>query len=282
MPSAQSVSVVDGSVPSTAAACRTRYRYPGFDIQIDCATALVDGDAGHWVTSCNVPPGFGQDGFHGLQIPPLRYEATAEDGFFLHEQIDLASMPTNYVPWRDVSYAYDSQHRLTEISKIAPNGVDTFDLTITARDAQGKLLAFDVTGPPLTDPMGQVFPTTAHSSHACQYDDLGRLVADQGQYDDGWKFWDETIRYDDRARRRDHTIIVDDSGETHDGTGPGLNTQHEFLDRSGQLLTASYTNPGGPLTTVVYRYDDQQRVTSRIVTISGGLSSTTDYIYECQ
>jgi hypothetical protein len=283
MPTGHTSILNEGQVPATEAACRTRWRYPKDGIQIDCSTALVDGDPDHWVTSCNVPPGLGDDGFHGLTVPPVRYEATAEDGFFLHEQIDLASMPTNYIPWRDVTYSYDSQHRLTEIVRVAPDGVTRADLVVGARDAQGNVLSFEVAGPPLRHPVtGQVFPATAHISHPLQYDSHGRLAADQGFYSDGWKFWDETIHYDDRARRRDRTIIVDDSGEIHDSGGAGLNTQHEFVDPAGRVLTISYTQPDGPSEFVVFRYDDQSRVSSKIATVPGGFSSTTDYIYECQ
>jgi hypothetical protein len=283
MPTGHTAVVADGSVPATAAACRVRWRYPKDNIQIDCSTALVDGDADHWVTSCNVPPGLGEDGFHGLEVPPLRYEATAEGGFFVHELKDLASMPTNYIPWRDVSYSYDSQHRLIEVTSVAANGVDMADSVLGPFDAQGNVLAIASTAPPLRHPVtGQVYPATAHSSHAFQYDVHGRLIADQGLYSDGWKYWDETIGYDDFARRRDRTIIVDDSGEIRDSGGAGLNTQHEFVDRAGRVLTISYTQPDGPSAFVVFRYDEQSRVSSKIVTIPGGFSSTTDYIYECQ
>lgn len=283
MPTGHTAVISDGSVPSTEAACLTRWRYPADDIQFDCSRTLVDGDPDHWVQTCNVPPGLGVDGFHGLTIPAARHEATTEDGFYLHELIELASMPTNYIPWRDVSYVYDSQHRLTEVQSVAPNGVDRSDVVIGPRDAQGNVLAIQASGPALVDPVtGQVYPATAHSSAVFQYDEHGRLVADQSVYSDGWKFWDETIGYDDRARRRDRAIIVDLSGEISEGGGAGLNTQHEFVDPAGRVLTISYTRPDGPSAFVVYRYDDQSRVSSKIVTIPGGFSSTTDYVYECQ
>jgi hypothetical protein len=193
-------------------------------------------------------------------------------------------MPTNYIPWHDVSYSYDSQHRLTEITSVAANGVDMSDVVVSSRDAEGHVLSLEASGPPLTNPVtGQVIPATAHDSSAFQYDAHGRLVADQRLYSDGWKYWDETIRYDDFARRIDRAIIVDFSGEISEGGGAGLNTMHEFVDAAGRLLTISYTRPDGPSAFVVFRYDDQSRVSSKIVTIpGGGFSSTTDYIYECQ
>jgi hypothetical protein len=284
MPSASASNLGDGSVPSTAAACLTRYSYRWLDLRIDCPTEHVGGDPDHWVTSCAIPDGFASLDLHGLEVPRLRYEATAEAGKMVHELIDLPpGLHLGFIPGHDVSYIYDSQRRLAEIVKLDVNDVEFYDLVVGPRDAAGNPLSIAITVPPIvsrTD--GTPFPATAHVAHAYGYDAIGRLVVDHGTFADGVQFWDETIGYDDAALRRDHVIIVDDSAEVHDGTGPGYNTTHEFLDASGHVLELAHTTPGDDAPYVVdYHYDGQSRVSSQIIMSVDGFSAAIDYIYEC-
>ncbi|HEY6179711.1 MAG TPA: hypothetical protein VIX73_34890 [Kofleriaceae bacterium] len=284
MPSARAQDLVDGDVPSTAAACLTRYTFRWLDLQIDCPTELVGGDPDHWVTSCAIPDGFASLDLHGLGNLLLRHEATAEAGQLLHELIDYPTgLHLGFIPWHDVSYVYDSQHRLSEMISIDPTGTLQSDLVIGPRDAAGNPLSMMVSVPPYVyPPTGETFPATAHITHVYGYDAGGRLITDQGRFGDGVKFWDETVSYDDAALRRDYVIIIDDSAEFHDGGGPGYNTRHEFLDDAGRLLEGAYTTPGDPTPFVVdNRYDGQSRLSSQIRMSVDGHSETIDYIYEC-
>lgn len=65
-------------------------------------------------------------------------------------------------------------------------------------------------------------------------------------------------------------------------TGPGYNTDHEFLDASGRLIEEDHTTAGDtrPFTTA-YRYDRQSRLSTTITTSTQGFTATVDYIYTC-
>src|SRR5262245_4107717 len=86
MPSALLKEVVDSTVPSTAAACVTRYSWPQVGLQFDCPTEHVGGDPFHWVMSCAIPADFDAQRLHALGSPPVRYEASSDEtGHLLHE-----------------------------------------------------------------------------------------------------------------------------------------------------------------------------------------------------
>jgi hypothetical protein len=279
MPSARTAELLDGAVPSTAAACQTRYSYLWLGLRIDCATERVGGDPEHWVTTCADPPDVRPIGMRSFMPPPLRYEATADAGYLLHEVTDSPpDLNIGPVPAHDVSYVYDSQHRLTEKLARDVNGVEISHFVIESRDDLGNPLLITIDVPPESF-NGVVYPATAHMTHTFSYDAHGRLSADQATYSDGFKFLDETVSYDDAALRRDLVIIVD--SETVDSGGPGTNTTHELLDANGRLIELIHTRPGDSTPVVVdYRYDDQSRLTTRITTFEG-VTATVDYIYEC-
>lgn len=283
MTSARAASLADGGVPSTAAACLTRYSYRWLDVQFDCPTEHVGGDPDHWVTSCAVPAGFGSLtplDLHGLGAPPLRYEATSEAGLLLHEVIDLLpGQSLGYVPEHDVSYVYDAQQRLAERIASDVNGVEIDHLVVGPRDAAGNPQSMALTTLPLVV-YGVTYPATAHVATVYGYDADGRLVTDHKTFSDGVAFYDETIHYDDAALRRDRVVIVDVSGEIHE-TGPGYNTTHELTDAEGRLRELDHTTAGDVAPSVLtYHYDDRSRLTSTIAT-RDGFTETVDYIYEC-
>lgn len=279
MTTARAADLADGGVPSTASACLARYSYRWLDLQIDCPTEHVGGDPDHWVTSCAIPAGFGSLDLHGRDVPPLRYEATSEAGFLLHEVIDMPpGLRLGYVPAHDVSYVYDAQHRLAERIALDVNGVEINHIVVGPRDAAGNPQSTAFTTLPLVV-YGVTFPATAHSTHVYRYDANGRLVTDQGTFSDGVAFWDETVHYDDAALRRDRLVIFDVSNEIH-VTGPGYNTTHELTDAGGRLLQLDHTTDGDTPYVVDYHYDDRSRLTRTIAT-RDGFTETVDYIYEC-
>jgi hypothetical protein len=283
MESARASDLTIGAVPSTAAACLTRYTYPWLALRIDCATVHPGGDSGHWIMTCAVPAGFATQDTHRLERPPARYEATADaHGHLLHEAItpSLGPREADALP-HDVTYAYDGDHRLTEIVQRDGAGAETLRLVVGARDADGNPLAAALTVRPLA-PFGVPFPATAQIAHAYRYDDHGRLVADVGTYADGVVFYDEAIAYDDRALRRDRAIVVDLSGEIPGAGGPGRNARHELLDPAGRPLLTSQTTAGDPGPQLVaYRHDAEGRPLTTVTTRPDGFLGVVDYIYAC-
>jgi hypothetical protein len=281
MPSARATNVADGSVPSTAAACLTRYSYPWLGLQINCPTEHVGGDPDHWVMTCAIPAGFGSQSLHDMPIPTLRRETTADAGQLLHEVIDMPpEVRLGYISGHDVSYVYDAQHRLAEIIQLDAGGTQLSHLVVGPRDPLGNPASIAIDGQPLAF-NGVTYPATARRVYMYSYDDVGRLVTDEARFDDGVKFWDESISYHDRSLRRDRLVIVDIGTETHDGTGAGHNTSHELLDSAGHLLEVDGMVAGDPGPYVVgYRYDLHGRVSTQITTRSG-FTAKIDYIYEC-
>jgi hypothetical protein len=282
MPTARADNLPDGTAPATTAACLTRYTYPWLGLRIDCSTVDVGGDAHHRVMSCAIPADFGSLNLHGLSFPLLRHETTTDDrGFFLHELVDVPpGLHLGYVPGHDVSYVYDGLHRLAEIIQLDATDAEVYHLVVGPRDDVGNPVSLTIDVLPLA-PFGVPLPATAHLAHAYTYDAHGRLIGDEGRYADGVKYYDETISYADAALRRDHVVLVDVSGETHDGSGPGFNSAHEFLDRAGHVLLVDRTVAGDPGPLVVgYRYDRHERLSTQTVTRSG-FTMKVDYIYEC-
>lgn len=279
MASARASDLVVGTVPATAAACVTRYTYPWLALRIDCATT---GDPSHWVMTCALPAGFANVETHRLERPPARYEATADaQGNLTHEVIDRVYGPheAQVLP-HDVTYAYDGEGRLAELTQRDASNGELLHLVVGARDGLGNPLAATLAVPPLA-PRGVPFPATAQITHAYRYDASGRLTGDVGTYGDGVAFYDEAIRYDNAARRRDRTIVVDLSREVPDA-GPGHNSRHELLDAAGRALLTTQTTEGdaAPQLTA-YRYDAQGRATTTVTTRPDGFVGVVDYIYAC-
>jgi YD repeat-containing protein len=283
MPTATVADVGNPDVPSTAAACVTRYSYPSLGLVVGCTTEHVGGDPLHWVTSCALPADRSGPESHNAVVPPDRYEATADaNGHLLHEVIDdMPTIPYGYHAPHDVVYTYDDQHRLAELVQRDTSGAVIFDLVVGARDGDGNPLAITSTQIPFA-PEGPPHPATGQTARTFSYDALGRLVADTATWGDGVTYWNETISYDDADLRRDASVVVDLTSEFHDGGGPGLNLTHDFFDADGNLLEEDHTVAGDSAPSVfVDRYDDLARLTQTITTQLDSFVYTIDYIYEC-
>ncbi|MEO7730003.1 MAG: hypothetical protein ABIY55_03455 [Kofleriaceae bacterium] len=261
-----------GATPS----CMTRYDIAGLPPGVECHTALIDGNARHYVTTCPA--------VHASLATTHELELDAADRLIHDVAVypDVAgqsSRPGSYA----TTYHYDAQGRLAAMeTESTRDGMPGRMVAFGEPDASGNASSAAVTSDPLV--LDQVYPSTAHSQWALDYDASDRLIGFQARFaPSGNLYFDEAITYDDHARRRELSLKTDLSAEIPI-FAPNLNPptrQYDLFDHDGRIIERRAIQPSaGHDWAVRFRYDEQHRLLTT-VSDSADYHYTAREIYDC-
>jgi hypothetical protein len=249
--------------------CITRYELDGIAAPLECRTSLIDGDPRRFVTLCP----------ENSRWIPIREEVDVDSEGRVSRHLAVRG-PT--AAFRETFYLRDELGRLTGLAGDSDaDGQTDFTFTYGDRDARGNPLSASITQKPVVI-YDQVFPATARSTVALQYDADDRLIAQQSRFVglDGI-YYDMVAEYDDVARRRNLVVIVDGKEAIPISGGAGYNTHSHQFDVEGRLVETQWLHPGDRRPNVIQqRYDEQGRLLTRRYQAQRD-AYTAHSIYDC-
>lgn len=261
---------------NTTPSCMTRYDIVGVPRSAECRTALVGGDARHYVTTCPAVNPY---------LPTTReLQLDAAD----HLQLDVATYPdipgVASRPGRyATTYHHDAQGRLTAMETDSDReGMAGRTVVFGDVDASGNARSAAETNDPFV--FDRPYPSTAHSQWTLQYDAHDRLITFQARFSpSGNLYFDEAIAYDDHARRRVFSMKTDLSAEVPIfPPNPGPPTKfYDLFDHDGRIVERRAIQPApGDDWAQRFRYDERGRLLTTI-SQSASFSYTAHEIYDC-